>query len=117
MDHSSAHLMELTSAPLETKTIESNFTHEVREQSLEKGEKVMHHKQQHQLSAYYKELAEVIKKYADVILFGPTSAKVELFNILRSDDLFTKIRIDVQQTDKMTEHMEHAFVREYFSKH
>ena len=36
MDHSSANLMELTIDPIETKTIESKFTYQAKEQSLSK---------------------------------------------------------------------------------
>jgi hypothetical protein len=115
MDHSSAHLMEFTTDPIETKTIASKFTHEEKELSLEKGESQMHNKEQHQQSEYYKKLGEAIRNYEEVILFGPTDAKVELFNILRVDHLFAKIKIEIKQTDKMTESQQHAFVREYFS--
>ncbi len=115
MDHSSAHLMEFTDT-IETKTIDSKFTHEAKEQSLDKSENLMHNKEQHQQSEYYKKLGEIIKNYEDVILFGPTDAKVELFNILRADHLFAKIKIEIKQTDKMTEHQQHAFVRDHFSK-
>jgi hypothetical protein len=50
-----------------------------------------------------------------VILFGPTDAKVELLNILRQDHHFANIKIETQQTDKMTEFQQHAFIKEYFS--
>jgi ABC-type lipoprotein export system ATPase subunit len=117
MDHSTAHIMEFNSDPIESKTVESKFTHEVKEQSLEKGENLMHNKEQHELTAYYKELAAIIREYDHVLLFGPTSAKTELLNILREDHNFEKIMIEVQQTDKMTENQQHAFVREHFSRH
>ena len=116
MDHSSANLMELTIDPIETKTIESKFTHQAKEQSLSKSENLMHNKEQHQQSEYYKKLGEVIKNYEEVILFGPTDAKVELFNTLKADHHFEKIKIEIKQTDKMTENQQHAFVREYFSR-
>ena len=116
MDHSNAHLMEFTVDPIETKVIESKFTHDSKEESLSKSENLMHNKEQHQQSEYYKRLGEVIIKYTDVILFGPTNAKVELFNILKEDHRYSKINIDVKQTDKMTENQEHAFVKEHFSK-
>ena len=76
----------------------------------------MHNKEQHQQSDYYKQLGEIIKNYTEVILFGPTDAKVELFNILKADHHFAKIKIEFQQADKMTENQQHAFVKEYFSK-
>jgi len=50
MDHANAHLMELTVAPIASKTIDSKFTHEAKEQSLSKSENLMHNKKQHQQS-------------------------------------------------------------------
>lgn len=114
MDHSVAHLMECTTNPIETKAIESKFTHQVKEHSLSKSEKLMHNKEQHQQSEYYKLLGESIKNYEEVVLFGPTDAKVELFNFLRADRHFAKTKIEIRQADKMTENQQHAFVKEYF---
>jgi len=116
IDHSSAHLMEYKSDPIETKIIVSKFTREDKEQGLAKSEKMMHTKEQHLQSEYYKELAEEIVNYKDVILFGPTDAKVELFNFLKADHRFVKINIEIKQADKMTENQQHAFVREHFSR-
>jgi nitrogenase subunit NifH len=115
MDHSSAHVMEFTPGTIETNIIESKFTHQEKEHSLGKSEHVMHNKEQHQQSEYYKKLGETIIKYDDVILFGPTDAKAELFNVLKADHRFTKIKIEIKQADKMTENQQHAFVREHFS--
>jgi len=116
MDHSSAYLMEFTTDPIKTKTIASKFTLEIKENTLGKSENLMHNKEQHQQSEYYKKLGESIRNYEEVILFGPTDAKVELFNLLRADHLFSKIKIEIKSTDKMTENEQHAFVKEYFSK-
>ena len=74
----------------------------------------MHNKEQHEQSEYYKKLEEVILKYDDVIHFGPTDAKVELLNDLRTDNRFAKIKIEIKQADKMTENQQHAFVKDYF---
>jgi hypothetical protein len=116
MDHSSAHLMEFTTLPIETKIISSEFTHVEKEQSLGRSENLMHNKEQHEQADYYKKLGETIKNYDEVILFGPTQAKVELLNLLRADHRFEKIKIEIKQTDKMSEKQEHAFVRDHFSK-
>jgi hypothetical protein len=116
MDHSSANLMEFTSDPIETKTILSEFTHQDKELGLSKSENLMHNKEQHQQSEYYNKLIEIIRNYEEVVLFGPTDAKVELFNVLREDHRFAKIKIEIKQSDKMTENQQHAFVREHFSK-
>jgi hypothetical protein len=116
MDHSSAHVMEFTTLPIETKIIYSKFSHEEKEQSLGKNENLMHNKEQHQQAEYYKRLGETIKEFNEVILFGPTHAKAELLNLLRADHRFEKIKIEIKQADKMSEKQEHAFVRDHFSK-
>lgn len=86
---------------------------------------MMKGKYQHYKGKYYEviglarhsETLEEIRNYDEVILFGPTNAKVELLNILKKDHLFEKIKIDVLPADKMTENQLHAFVKEHFSKH
>ncbi len=115
MDHASAHVMELAD-PIVTNIVESASTHEEKEKTLQKGESMMHNKNQQQLGEYYKKLGGVIKNYDDVLLFGPTNARVELLNILKADMHFDKIKIETMPADKMTENQEHAFVRDYFSK-
>jgi nucleoside diphosphate kinase len=116
MDHSNAHLIEYTTDPIETTTLASDFTHAVKEDTIKKSERLMHHKEQHEQANYYKQLGEIIRNYEDVILFGPTDAKVELFNILRADHNFEKVEIKVHNSDKLTENQQHAFVKDYFSK-
>lgn len=115
MDHSRAHLMEFTSTPITTKIIESDFTHEDKEKSLGRSENQMHNREQHQQAEYYKKLGGVIRHYEEVIIFGPTDAKVELLNTLTNDHNFTNVKIKIQQADKMTENQQHAYVKKYFS--
>ena len=115
MDHASAHLIEGTD-PVTTKIVRSDSTREEKENSIQRGEKRMHNKEQQEESEYYKALGKSILGYDDVLLFGPTDAKVELLNILKEDNHFSNIKIEILQADKMTENQEHAFVRDYFSK-
>ncbi|MEO8147733.1 MAG: hypothetical protein ABI723_08865 [Bacteroidia bacterium] len=117
MDHSNAHLIEFTNDGIQENVIASKFSHDEKEFSLSKNENVMHNKEQHQQSEYYKQLGEAIRNYEEVILFGPIDAKSELFNTLKTDHRFSKIKIEVQQAGKMTENQQHAFVKEHFSKH
>ncbi|HCN84286.1 MAG TPA: hypothetical protein DIT07_11810 [Sphingobacteriaceae bacterium] len=117
MDHSSAHLIEFTTDPMTTKAIESKFTRQEKEEALGRSESLMHNKEQQEQAEYYKELSTIIKNYDEVILFGPTDAKVELYNTFKDDDLFSKIKVEIKQTDKMTENQQHAYVREHFSGH
>lgn len=114
MDHSNAHILHSSVDTIETKTISSKFTHIEKEHSLSKSENLMHHKEQQQQHEYYKEIGDVIKNYNEVIVFGPTDAKVELVNFLKKDYHFDNIKIEVKNADKMTENQEHAFVKEHF---
>jgi hypothetical protein len=116
MDHSIAHLIEFTREPEETTTLASKFTHLEKEQSIGKSENLMHNKEKHEEAEYYRKLGQVIRNYEDVILFGPTEAKVELLHVLQADHHFANIKIETRQADKMTDNQQHAFVKEYFSK-
>lgn len=113
MDNSIAHVVEFILEPFEISTIESES--EIPDNSIVLGEKRVHNKEQNQHNNYFKRLKEVIAQYDEVILFGPTNAKTELFNILKGDHHFSKIKIEVQQTDKMTPNQKLAFVGAYFS--
>jgi stalled ribosome rescue protein Dom34 len=115
MDHSTAHLIEFSENPFEIITIESKFTHEEKEKSLAKGESFMHHKEQQLLSDYFKKIAKVILNYDKVLLFGPTNAKVELFNLLSEDNRFEKIKMCIKETDKMNAYQRQNFITEHFS--
>ena len=116
MDHANAHLMEYNHDTVTTNTIDSQFTREVKEASIHKSEGLMHHKEQHQEAGYYHALGNVIKNYEHVLLFGPTDAKTELYNLLHADPQFAHINIDVLPADKMTENQQHAFIKNHFSK-
>jgi hypothetical protein len=114
MDHSNAFLMELTNDLIVTNTIVSESLNQEEEYSPDTHEKLIHKKEQHQQLSYYKKLSDYIRNYEEVLLFGPTDAKNELWNLLKSDHLFDKTQIDIKNTDKMTENQMHLFVREFF---
>jgi hypothetical protein len=109
MDHSSAHLIEFTANPNETTTVETGFSHDVAHDA-----ETQIHNTEHEYTAYYKKLGEIIKNYDEVLLFGPTDAKAELHNILSADHQFATINIEVKQADKMSENQQHAFVKAHF---
>lgn len=117
MDHSIANLMEFANNSMDIISIKTKFTHEEKEHSLSMGENKMHVKEQHQQGEYYKEIGEAILNYEEVVLFGPTNAKVELLNLLKKDHHFDDLKIEVVPADKMTVNQQIAFVKEYFSKH
>jgi len=114
MDHSNAFLMELENNKIVESIIVSEFTHEAKEKSLDKSEKFANNKEQQQQSSYYKKISGIIRNYEEVLLFGPTDAKNELLNLLKSDHLFDHIKIETKNTDKMTAIQMQDFVKEYF---
>jgi hypothetical protein len=69
----------------------------------------------HLQAAYFHELSEIIRNYDHVVLFGPTDAKNELHNILKSNHLFQNIQIELVDTDKMNESDMEDYVLQYFS--
>ncbi|MEN9928343.1 MAG: hypothetical protein RLZZ231_264 [Bacteroidota bacterium] len=117
MDHSVAHLIEFSAEVKATKTIKCDFSYTDKEQTLQRSESEMHNKEQHKQASFYKDIAAEIKKYNEVLLFGPTDAKVELFNSLRKNHLFEAIKIECKTADKMTDKEQHQFVKEYFKRH
>jgi stalled ribosome rescue protein Dom34 len=117
MDHSTAHVMAWTNDSIVTTLITSDFTHLDKVHSMIKSENLMHNKEKQKLHGYFQKLSDVIREYNHVVLFGPTTAKTELLNVLKENPLFDKIIIEVVHADKMTENQEHAFVRKYFPMH
>lgn len=113
MDHASAHLWSLVNNEITLHKIDSKFTHQVKIDSLSKSENLMHDKEQQQQGQYYKAIADEIKNYEEVLIFGPTDAKLELVNSLKKDKHFLKIRIVVKTTDKLDDKEQEAFVREF----
>lgn len=116
MDHSVARIIELSKKPSEPSTVESEFTHDLKVLSLSMSEKKMQNIEKQKQSEYYHKLSDVIDNYDEIILFGPTHAKIELNNLLLTDKRFFNTKIKVENTDKMSDNQQNAFVKEYFAK-
>jgi hypothetical protein len=114
LDHSNAYLMEFTNDTILTNRVVSELSNQEAELNHHKGEKLIHKKEQHLQINYYQKISDIIKNYQEVILFGPTDAKNELLNMVKTDHLFEEIKIEVKNSDKMTESQMQTFVREYF---
>jgi stalled ribosome rescue protein Dom34 len=116
MDHASANIIQYPLDSTISRTITSDFTNTEKKETLEKSEQGMHNTKQHDQLAYFKELAKVIAQYNIVLIFGPTNAKSELLNFLKSNRHFDKINIKTLTADKMNDHEQQAFVKSYFSQ-
>jgi hypothetical protein len=116
MDHTNAYLIKFSDEEKLPSTITLDFDKQDKDETLQRSESEMHNKQQQRQKSYYKKIATVIRNYNEVLLFGPTEAKIELFNILRQDHLFDNIKMEVINTDKMSENQQYEFIKEHFKK-
>jgi stalled ribosome rescue protein Dom34 len=117
MDHSIAYLMEFSTGAFEIKTIESEFKEQKKIQKSSKSDTLIHNKEHQKIFSYYKKISDIIKDYKKVILFGPSNAKMELFDFLSEDERFIKIKFEIKNTDKMTKTQKNSFVMDmFFSK-
>ena len=116
MDNSQAHLIEFASDSEETETVTSDFSYDDKAETLQRSEYTMHNKEQQKQGTYYKNLSKIIKNFDEVILFGSTNAKSELYNILKDDHQFADIKIEVQTTNIMSDKEIHDFVGSHFNR-
>ena len=117
MNHSIAYIMEFTAGLITTIKVESNPYEQGNCLGVTNNESLSFLKEQHNQAAYYKQLEESIKDCKEVILFGPTYAKVKLYHELRKDKRFAKTKIGVTQAENMTVVEQQEFVLNHFSKH
>ena len=114
IDYSNAYLMELINKMIVSRNIEfelkknSGGNNDNNQGTIESIE-------EHQLqSAYFLDMCDIIKNYNQVVLFGPTDIKNELFKLLEFDHNFDSIKIQNVNTGKMNEDEMHDFVKEYY---
>lgn len=117
MDHSTANIYELLNNTVISKTLESIPAFPEQIENLRLDESLMHNKEQNQHADFYKKISSIINDYSEVLLFGPTDAKSELFNLLKNDRQFDKIKISVQPADNITDNQQKAFVKDFFNTH
>lgn len=116
MDHSIAHLMEFSNNTISSLTIEAESFIREDEGINWKDESLIQNKEKIDLSKYFDRLIQVIKDYDEVLLFGPTDAKRELFNLIDAIPNLDMIKITIKTVDKMTDNQQQAFVREFFTE-
>lgn len=114
MDHSTAKLIPFPINIDLDQTIQCSFTHQAKEEAMQKGESAMHSKEQGEQNDYYREIAAIIQDYDEVLLFGPTDAKTELYHTFQRHNSFANIKVEIRQADKLTKNQQHALLRHYF---
>ncbi len=114
LDHTTARVIEFHTEEQIVKTIKADLKGLDNQDGLQHSESLLHHKENQHLKAYYKDLITVIKDYDEIVLFGPTNAKTELFNLIREEHKYDHLKIETKAADKMNYEDQHAFVVHYF---
>ena len=114
MDHSSAKCMLINGVKLTTTLILSEFTQEKKAESLSHGEKTMHNQEQQLTVKFFKEISETILTADKILLFGPTDAKQELWNLLKEDHHFDEKKIAAETCVHFNEAQQLTFFKDYF---
>ena len=115
MDHAHAFLMELENGKIISRNIVSGWRETEPEVNQDSHLMSGHSSEKKFLQAiYYKEISNIIRHYQQVVLFGPTDAKNELFNLLKADHHFENTKIELKTTDQMTQTEKQDFVVKCF---
>ncbi len=114
MDHSVAHFVEYTKHSMPIQNADITLTQEEKNTVASDSENTIQNKENQKQGEFYKKLADVIKDYDEVLLFGPTNAKAELHNILKDDHHFDNIKISVESTDHLSHNQQVALVKAHF---
>lgn len=116
MDYSTANLIEYKLDSYEIKSINSGFLDQEKNEVLDNSKSLINNNENQQLSNYFRRIGEQIKEYNELVLFGSTNAKIELHAILKEEEPFQNIKIEIKNTDKMTDNQKKYFVKSYFSE-
>ena len=114
MDHFAANIIEYITTAEAIKTIKSEFNRSEKKEILQKGESLLHNKEQDMQLQFYSKLREELLNYESVLLFGATNAKTELLNILQADAKFLNVAFTLKNTDKLSDNEQIAFVNDCF---
>lgn len=115
MNHSIAYIMEFTSGLVTTSIIDAAIDKNEANMDCSNNEMASIFKAQSDKKAYYKQLEESLKDSKEVILFGPTYAKVELYNLLKIDTRFKKTKFKIIHAEDLDEAQQQEFVATHFS--
>ncbi len=114
MDHTHAHLKEYHYEVLNPNNHDIQNPMDRTKDHLVKGESFLHNAAQPLQSEYYKSLAKEILAFNEVLLFGPSEAKDELFNLIKDDLLYADIKINVKNSGPLSEKQEREVIKLHF---
>jgi hypothetical protein len=126
LDHVNAHFIEIEDGQELFETIHSGKESLIRiNGESENGIKMGNYRStnnEHQiqmreneiLSDYYKNIAKRLQNFDEIFIFGASTAKDELYNLLRTNKQFDGKLIQVESSDHITKNQMIARVRAFF---
>ncbi len=114
LDHSTANSIEYTNTAHLLSTVKLEFNPVEKKEVLQKGESHLHDKEQHLQQQFYKKISNASLGFSTVVLFGPTTAKAELENILTNDNRFSNVDVMLKITDKLNQKEQIDYVNNLF---
>jgi stalled ribosome rescue protein Dom34 len=126
LDHSKAHFIDIGRGPAIVETAYSDKETNVRikgeyadgtllgNNRATNNENHKHNRERMIMDEYYRLLADRLSGYDNILLFGPTSAKDELYNKLSQDKHFAGKAIAVAPAGQLTENQMVASVKKFF---
>jgi hypothetical protein len=127
LDHSKAYFVDFSKGPAVIETVYSDKETQMRfggehgngtqmgKHRSTNNEHHQHNREQEHMHEYYHILADRLKNYDDIFLFGSTTAKDELYNNLKDDKHFAEKSITVKPADHLTENQMVAEAKKFFN--
>lgn len=117
MDDSVAYLIQFTTKPFTIQTIVREFQTEEKKSNPLKRILLLSRYKGTSLNKHYNKIGKELLKYEEIILFGPSTSKLDFFDFLSEDERFLKLKIQIKDADKMNVNQQHEFIKEYFEQH
>lgn len=112
MDHSVAYLTDFTSNTFEIKAIESKIADTFK--SI--NSTVIATGRNKTLNVYYNRILMEVKEYNNILLYGPSEAKMEFFDVISEDEQLMRLHIEIKETEAMSKNEQQQFIKNYFSQ-
>lgn len=81
-----------------------------------KGEHGSNNADQANTHKFYKNIAALLSKYDEILIFGPGKTQEELLNFLSEDSHFNSKKMTVETANQLTDPQMIAQVRDFFNK-
>ena len=124
LDYRTATLVTFENGVASTRSVESGIENQVRiegegsnssrfgESEFSNNENKENNRHANEVNSYFKNLSQLLKEYNEIHLLGPTNAKNQLRNVLKSDKSFENTKIEIKSADKLTPNQLIAFAKE-----